>query len=48
MRRRFQGTVDEVRMYRSALPTADLNQIRLTNKPIRSQLGLDLPFSSIN
>ncbi|MEU4293893.1 hypothetical protein AB0E63_37220 [Kribbella sp. NPDC026596] len=44
---RFQGTVDEVRVYRRALSTTELDQIRQTNKPIRSQLGLDLPFSSV-
>ncbi|MEV5963659.1 sialidase family protein [Kribbella sp. NPDC051952] len=44
---RFQGAVDEVRVYRRALSASELDQIRLTNKPIRSKLGLDLPFSSV-
>jgi sialidase-1 len=30
---RFHGTVDEVRVYRRALSDAELDQIRLTNKP---------------
>jgi sialidase-1 len=45
---RFQGTVDEVRVYRRALSATELDQIRLTNKPIHSQLGLDLPFTAIH
>lgn len=44
---RFQGTLDDVRVYRRALSLAELTQIRLTNKPIRAQLGLHLPFESI-
>jgi hypothetical protein len=44
---RFQGTLDEVRVYRRALTDDELTQIRETNKPIRSQLGLDLPFTAI-
>jgi len=44
---RFQGTLDEVRIYRRALSPTELSEIRQTNQPIRSQLGLDLPFSSI-
>ena len=44
---RFEGTVDEVRVYRRALSTIELNQIRLTKKPIDAKLGLDLPFSSV-
>ena len=45
---RFQGTVDEVRVYRRALSTTEVDQIRLTNKPIPSHLGLALPFTTIN
>lgn len=45
---RFQGTLDEVRVYRRALSDAELDHIRQTNQPIRSQLGLDLPFTTIN
>ncbi|MGZ0147197.1 exo-alpha-sialidase [Kribbella sp. WER1] len=41
---RFQGNVDEVRIYRRALTDAELGQIRLTNKPDNNRLGLDLPF----
>ncbi|MFI7067534.1 exo-alpha-sialidase [Kribbella sp. NPDC050124] len=44
---RFNGTVDEVRVYRRALSPTELDQIRLTNKPIPAQLGLDLPFTSV-
>jgi sialidase-1 len=44
---RFQGTLDEVRVYRRALSDAELQQIRETNKPIRSQLGLDLPLDEV-
>ncbi len=44
---RFQGTLDEVRVYRRALSDAELSQIRLTNTLIRPQLGLDLPFTTI-
>ncbi|TCO45191.1 sialidase-1 [Kribbella antiqua] len=45
---RFHGTVDEVRVYRRALSAAELDQIRQTNKPSYYQLGLDLPFTTIN
>ncbi|HET6298605.1 MAG TPA: sialidase family protein [Kribbella sp.] len=45
---RFNGTIDEVRVYRRALSTTELDQIRLTNKPITSKLGLRLPFDSIH
>ncbi|MGW6279592.1 exo-alpha-sialidase [Kribbella sp. NPDC055071] len=44
---RFKGTIDEVRVYRRALSSTELDQIRLTNKPITNKLGLDLPFNSI-
>ena len=37
----------KVRAYRRALSTTELDQIRLTNKPIHAKLGLDLPFSSV-
>jgi hypothetical protein len=45
---RFQGTVDEVRVYRRALSPSELDQIRLTNKPVWADLGLDLPFTTIS
>ncbi|MDX3003218.1 LamG domain-containing protein [Kribbella solani] len=45
---RFQGTVDEVRVYRRALTDAELTAIRETNKPIRSKLGLDLPLNQVS
>jgi len=45
---RFQGALDEVRIYRRALSDTELQQICQTNQPIRSQLGLDLPFTTIN
>jgi sialidase-1 len=45
---RFQGTLDEVRVYRRALTDDELTQIRESNRPIRSQLGLDLPFTTIH
>jgi hypothetical protein len=45
---RFRGTIDEVRVYRRALSTTELEQIRLTNRPINNSLGLNLPFTSIN
>jgi sialidase-1 len=45
---RFQGTLDEVRIYRRALSDAELQQIRETNKPIANKLGLDLPFTTIH
>jgi sialidase-1 len=44
---RFHGTIDEVRVYRGALSAAELEQIRLTNEPLRSKLGLHLPFSTV-
>ncbi|GAA1579509.1 exo-alpha-sialidase [Kribbella hippodromi] len=45
---RFQGTVDEVRVYRRALTDAELTAIRETNQPIRSKLGLDLPLDQVS
>jgi sialidase-1 len=45
---RFQGTLDEVRIYRRALPDAELTQIRLHNSPNYNRLGLDLPFTTIH
>jgi sialidase-1 len=44
---RLHGTLDDVRVYRRALSTTELEQIRLTNKPIQGQLGLRLPFESV-
>jgi hypothetical protein len=44
---RFHGTVDEVRVYRRALSDAELDQIRLANKPIQPGLGLDLPLDQV-
>jgi sialidase-1 len=44
---RFQGSLDEVRVYRRALSDAELQRIRETNQPIVNQLGLALPFSTI-
>ncbi|MFD7157905.1 exo-alpha-sialidase [Kribbella sp. NPDC059898] len=45
---RFQGSLDEVRVYRRALSDEELTQIRLTNKPNNNRLGLDLPFTAIH
>jgi sialidase-1 len=45
---RFQGSLDEVRVYRRALSDAELTQIRLYNKPNYNRLGLDLPFTTIH
>lgn len=45
---RFRGTIDEVRVYRGALSPTELESIRLTNRPVRHHLGLNLPFTSIN
>ena len=42
------GHVDDVRVYRRALSTTELDQIRLTNKPIHAKLGLDLPFTTVH
>jgi len=45
---RFQGTVDEVRVYRRALSPTELDQAHLTNNPVWAGLGLDLPFTTIS
>ncbi|HWD77937.1 MAG TPA: LamG domain-containing protein, partial [Kribbella sp.] len=45
---RFQGSVDEVRVYRRALTDTELEQIRLDNKPDYNRLGLDLPFTTVH
>jgi sialidase-1 len=45
---RFHGTVDDVRVYRRALSTKELDQIRLTNQPIRGELGPRLPLESVS
>ncbi|HEY3558742.1 MAG TPA: LamG domain-containing protein, partial [Kribbella sp.] len=45
---RFQGTLDEVRVYRRALSDTELTQIRQTNKPDTNRLGLNLPFTTIH
>jgi sialidase-1 len=45
---RFHGTVDDVRVYRRALSTKELDQIRLTNQPVPGELGLRLPFESVS
>jgi sialidase-1 len=44
---RFDGTLDEVRIYRRALSDAELQQIRLTNRSDKNRLGLDLSFTTI-
>ena len=45
---RFQGALDEVRVYRRALTDGELAQIRETNRPITNRLGLALPFTTIH
>ncbi|MGW6195165.1 exo-alpha-sialidase [Kribbella sp. NPDC055110] len=45
---RFQGALDEVRVYRRALTDTELQQIREQNKPITNRLGLDLPFDKVS
>lgn len=45
---RFQGTVDEVRIYRRALTPTELTQIRQSNNPIHPALALNLPFTTIH
>jgi sialidase-1 len=45
---RFHGTVHDVRVYRRALSTKELDQIRLTNQPVPGELGMRLPFESVS
>lgn len=44
---RFRGTLDEARVYRRALSTAELDQIRRYNRPIGGELGLRLPLEAV-
>ncbi|MFC7592069.1 exo-alpha-sialidase [Nonomuraea antimicrobica] len=44
---RFRGTLDEVRVYRRALSTAELDLIRQRNLSIGGQLGLRLPLDTV-
>ncbi|KAA9152655.1 laminin G [Amycolatopsis acidicola] len=45
---RFDGGFDEVRFYRRALTTAELEQIRLTNAPVASGEVLRLPLDRVS
>jgi sialidase-1 len=45
---RFDGTLDEVRLYTRALSAAELDQIRLTNANIPAAQALRLPFDKIS
>lgn len=45
---RLHGDVDEVRVYRRALSTAELDLIRQENLPIGGELGLRLPLDSVS
>lgn len=44
---RFDGTFDEIRLYRRALTTAELDQVRLSNADIRSGQVLRLPLDQL-
>lgn len=44
---RFHGDLDEVRLYRRGLSTAELDQVRKHNLPIGGGLGLRLPLESV-
>lgn len=45
---RFHGTLDEVRLYRRALPTAELDRIRLSNADIPAGQVLRLPLDTLH
>lgn len=44
---RFDGTLDEVRLYKRALTSAELDQIRLSNADIKSGEVLRLPLDTV-
>ena len=44
---RFQGAIDEVRLYTRALTVAELDQIRLSNAALPTGLVLDLPLDAL-
>ncbi|HCT79418.1 MAG TPA: neuraminidase [Micromonosporaceae bacterium] len=44
---RFLGTLDEVRLYKRALTTVELNLIRTNNLPIGGRLGLRLQLETV-
>jgi sialidase-1 len=43
---RFQGAIDEVRLYTRALTVTELDQIRLSNAAVADELVLDLPLDA--
>jgi sialidase-1 len=45
---RWNGALDEVRLYKRALSTTELTKIRTRNDPITNGLVLRLPFDQIN
>ncbi len=44
---RFNGSIDEVRVYRRALSTDELTDVRDHNTPIGGRLGLNLPLEAV-